>query len=224
MGSSPDAASGDAARRALVATVEARIGPVEPLYRDALLSVDRASFVRPADRASAWTDEPLPLDTPHGHHVATISAPHIYVLAFAALGLGPGDRLLELGSGSGYGAALAAHVVGARGAVTTVEADPHLARLALRTTATIPNVRVLHDDGLRRPDLVAVHEKTWLTFSVDEVSGPLLESIPEGGVLLAPVGPPHDQRFLRWERRASALERRDLGGVRFVQARALVHG
>lgn len=216
-----------AARRALVATVEARIGPVEPLYRDALLAVDRASFVRPRDVASAWRDEPLPLDTPHGDHVATISAPHIYVLAFDALRLGPGDRLLELGSGSGYGAALAAHVVsagGARGRVTTVEADPHLARLALRCTALLPNVRVLHADGLRCRELVAEHDKTWLTFAVDEVPSPVLDAIPDRGIMVAPVGPPQDQRFLRWERTGGALERVDLGGVRFVQARSLVHG
>jgi protein-L-isoaspartate(D-aspartate) O-methyltransferase len=211
-------------RRALVTTVEHRIGPVAAPYREALLGVDRARFVRPCDRARAWNDEPLPLDTPHGEQVATVSAPHIYVLAFQALGLSPGDRYLELGSGSGYGAALGAWVVGSAGRVTTVETDPHLARIALHTTALLPNVRVLHDDGLARADLVANHDKTWLTFSVDAVPRAMLEALGERAILVAPVGPIADQRMLRWERRDGALVESDLGAVRFVQARPLVTG
>src|SRR5688572_24062323 len=86
-------------RLALIAQVEERIGPISPRYRDAILSVDRERYVREVDRGLAWIDDPLPLDTPYGTHVATISAPHVYVLAFDALGLVEGDSLLELGSG-----------------------------------------------------------------------------------------------------------------------------
>lgn len=206
----------------MVATVERRIGPMDPLYREALLSVDRARFVRPVDRSRAWIDEPLPLETPHGAAVATVSAPHMYVLGFDALRLAPGDRLLELGSGSGYGAALAARIVGPRGVVTTVEVDPHLARLTLETTALIPNVRVLHDDGLRRADLLAAHSKCWLTFAVGELPAAFLEGLVEDGVLVAPVGPAHDQRLLRYVRRGGVISADDLGAVRFVVARSLI--
>lgn len=208
--------------RALVEEVERRIGPIDPRHRAALLAVDRSEFVRPLDRARAWVDEPEVLDTPYGAGVATISAPHMYALGFAALDLGDGDRLLELGSGSGYGAALAAYVVGPAGFVTTVEVDPHLARLTLRNTALLPNVRVVHDDGLGRADLLARHSKCWLTFSIEEPPRSFLESLPEGGVLVAPVGPPHDQRLLRWIRRGSETSHQDLGAVRFVGARALI--
>lgn len=212
----------DDPRRALLRVLERRVGAALEPYRDAILAVDRADFVRPEDRARAWIDDPLPLDTPHGSGVATISAPHMYVLGFDALGLTRGDRLLELGSGSGYGAALAAAVVGPGGLVTTVEADPHLARLTLQTTARIPNVRVLHDDGLRRRDLLETHPKCWLTFSVGALPPAFLEGIPEGGVLVAPVGPPADQRLLRYRRESGALRVDDLGAVRFVGARPLI--
>jgi protein-L-isoaspartate(D-aspartate) O-methyltransferase len=215
----------DEARRRdeLVKVVESRIGPIAARFREALLAVNRADFVRPSDRSRAWVDEPLPLETPHGHAVATVSAPHAYVLGFDALDLGRGDHLLELGSGSGYGAALAAHVVGPTGKVTSVEVDPHLARLATLNTARIPNVHTLHADGLSRPDLVASHRKCWLTFSVDVLPTLLLDAIAEGGVLVAPVGlEGWDQRLLRYRRRSGILELDDLGAVRFVRARSLI--
>ena len=209
-----------ARRFALIDAVQARIGAAPARLRDALLAVDRARFVREVDRERAWIDEPLPLDTPHGEHVATISAPHVYVLGFDALGLQPGARLLELGSGSGYGAALAAHVVGPHGFVTTVEADPHLARNSVRNLAGLANVAVVHDDGLRRGDLLAQHDRAWLTFSVAELPAEFLRALPDGGVLVAPVGlVTADQRFVRWVRRGPELLQDDLGAVRFVPAR-----
>jgi len=208
--------------RRLIHVIEDRIGPMAPAYRDALLEVDRSRFVRREDVSRAWTDEPLPLDTPHGRNVATVSAPHMYVLGFEALTLSRGDRLLEFGSGSGYGAALAAHVVGPEGLVTTVEVDPHLARIALRTTAHIPNVRVLHDDGLRRADLLVTHNKAWLTFAVESLPSAFPEALPDGGVLVAPVGPTHDQRLFRYVRRGDDIAVEDLGAVRFVTARPLI--
>ncbi len=212
------------ARAALIQVIEGRIGPMPGPYRDALLEVDRSRFVRSQDLARAWADEPLPLDTPHGRGVATVSAPHMYVLGFEALQLTRGDRLLELGSGSGYGAALASHVVGPEGLVTTVEADPHLARLALQTTARLPNVRVLHDDGLRRADLLGAHNKSWLTFGTESMPAALVDALVEGAVLVAPVGPTHDQRLLRYTRTRGEVAIEDLGAVRFVAARPLIAG
>jgi len=210
-------------RFALIDTVQARIGAVPARIRDALLEVDRARFVREIDRPRAWIDEPLPLDTPHGEHVATISAPHVYVLGFDALNLQPGDRLLELGSGSGYGAALAAHVVGPHGFVTTVEADPHLARNSAKNLEGLRNVRVVHDDGLGRPDLLAAHDRCWLTFSTATVPRALLDALPEGASLVAPVGSAAtDQRFVRYTRRGRELLTDDLGAVRFVPSRSRI--
>ena len=208
-------------RRALLDAIEARIGPIEPRFAAAILAVDRARYVRQVDRDRAWVDEPQPLDTPHGQHVATVSAPHAYVLGFDALDLRRGDRLLELGSGSGYGAALAAYVVGAAGYVTSIEVDPVLMRLAAELDAHLGNVTILHDDGLQRADLLATHDKCWLTFSVDRVPAPLLDALSDGGALVAPVGV-EDQRLVRYRRIGAALEETDLGAVRFVRARGRI--
>ncbi len=204
----------------LLASVERHIGPVATPYRAALLAVDRTRFVRIVDRDRAYVDEPLPLDTPAGPHLATVSAPHVYALAFAALALSRGDDWLELGSGSGYGASLASEVVGPTGHVTSIEVDPLLAQISQENTIDRTNVAILVGDGLTRPDLVARHRKTWLTFAVREVPGALLAAIPEGGALLAPVGPPSvEQRFVRHVRRDGRIVAEDLGAVRFVAAR-----
>jgi protein-L-isoaspartate(D-aspartate) O-methyltransferase len=238
---------------ALVEKIEALLGPLPPPLRAAILAVDRARFVRPCDRALAAENWPLPLDTAAGNKVppaqeildrhgswlaalagpefagavATISAPSMYPLAFHLLGLAEGDRLLELGAGTGYGAALAAHVVGARGLVTSVEVDPHLVAEARANTADLPQVRIEHADGLARPDLAAACTHAWLTFSVPEVPSALVDALPEGGVLLAPVGPPPlaSQRWLRFERRNRVIvETAQPFPVVFIPARAFVPG
>lgn len=155
--------------------------------------------------------------------IATISAPVIYGLGFLVLGLEPGQRLLELGSGSGYGAALASHVVGASGHVTTVEIDPHLVAQTRANLAGAANVTVLEGDGLERPDLVAGHDRVWLTFSTAEVPRALADALPEGGVLLAPVGapPPAPQRWKRVERKGGAfLETEAPFPVMFIRSRS----
>ena len=234
----------------LVERLEATVGPLPPPWRDVYLAVDRARFVRPCDRELADENWPLPLDTPlgptvppaaeifarHGGKVerviadpefkaavATISAPLIYALGFRVLGLGAGHRLLELGSGSGYGAALASRFVGPSGHVTTVEIDPHLVALTRKNLDGTPNVTVLEGDGLARPDLVAGHDHVWLTFSTDDVPRALADALPEGGVLLAPVGPPPPalQKWKRVERRKDGfLETEAPFPVMFIRSRS----
>jgi protein-L-isoaspartate(D-aspartate) O-methyltransferase len=222
-----------AARAALedmVETIEGRIGPIRAAHRRALLTVNRARFVRAIDRPLAYRDEPLGLDTPHGAAVATISAPHMYALQFEALDLGEADRFLELGTGSGYGAALAAAVVGPHGKVTTLEVDPRLVAAARATTAHEPLaaiIEVLHDDGLLRADLAATHDKIALTFATDEPPRALLTALRPGAVLIAPVGLElFEQRLYRWRALpplqgalGARLKVDDLGEVRFVSAR-----
>ncbi|HJZ86973.1 MAG TPA: methyltransferase domain-containing protein [Polyangia bacterium] len=235
----------------MLGAIEARLGPLPGPMRAAFLAVDRVRFVRPCDRAVAYQGWPLPLDTPHGEKVppvaellarhgtweralfapefraagATVSAPLMYALSFHLLGLAEGQRMLELGSGTGYGAALAAHIVGRSGRVTSVEVDPHLVRVARALNQDLPQVQVLHADGLARADLAATHDRVWLTFSVAEIPRLLVEALPEGAVLLAPVGPPppSPQRLLRFERAGGALVEKEIPiPVWFLAARGLI--
>src|SRR5262249_46943947 len=156
---------------------------------------------------------------------ATISAPMMYALAFRILGLAEGHRLLELGTGTGYGAALGAHIVGPRGHVTSVDVDPHLVGAARDLLRDLANVTLMHDDGLTRAALAAAHDRAWLTFSVEEIPRSLIDALPEGAILLAPVGPPPPapQRWRRWQREGGTLVEKDLPfPVWFIPARAII--
>src|SRR5262249_4615564 len=132
------------ARIDLIVEVDRRAGPFEARYLSAILDVPRERFVRPWDIAESTIDTPLLLDDAG---LATISAPHAYLLSFKVLGLAPGDRVAELGTGSGYGAALAARIVGPSASVFSVEIDESLARRAGYLLGGYPNVSVASGDA-----------------------------------------------------------------------------
>jgi len=206
------------ARAALVQSVERELGHVRPFYAAALVDVPRECFVRPGDEGRAAEDIPLPLDDTGR---ATISAPHAYVLSFDLAELAPGDTLLELGAGTGYGAALAAHIVGETGRVTTIEIDPSLAARARTLLANYANVTLLEGDALHMPGAWAGMQKAICTFSIARIPQEWMEAIPNGGVLVAPVGPPNrTQNLVRARRTNDELVTTVHGTVRYVPSRS----
>jgi protein-L-isoaspartate(D-aspartate) O-methyltransferase len=204
------------ARIDLVVEVDRRAGPFDAHLLSALLDVPRERFVRPFDIAESTIDTPLLLDD---EGLATISAPHAYLLSFRVLGLAPGDRLAELGTGSGYGAALASHVVTPSGSVYTVEIDEGLARRASQLLAGYPNVRVACGDAAEMLAGWGGFDKIAVTFAVDDIPEPWLDAIPEGGSMVAPVGRDGSQRLLRVDRKSGSLIWSDHGAVRYVRNR-----
>jgi protein-L-isoaspartate(D-aspartate) O-methyltransferase len=220
-------------RLQLVAAVAKQLGPFEERHLDALLEVPRERFVRPHDVGLSADDTPLPLDD---SGLATISAPHAYLLSYRALQLAPGDSLIELGTGSGYGAALAAAIVGPNGRVLTIEIDPVLARWSRHTLRDQPNVVVLDGDAVSSaprwrdaeaaveasagdPGAAARPRKVVATFAIEALPAPWLAALPEGGRLVAPVGKA-DQRLVLVERRRGVLVETDHGAVRYVKNRS----
>jgi protein-L-isoaspartate(D-aspartate) O-methyltransferase len=212
-----DADADRTARAALVDAVERQLGPFDARHKQAMIEVDRRAFVRPRDQSRAYDDTPLPLDDTGD---ATISAPHAYLLTLRLLELGEGDRVVELGSGSGYGAALASTIVGPRGAVRTIEIDPALAAWSARTLAGRDNVSTYEADAVASIDLWGGFEKVACTFAIDKVPEAWLRALPDGGVLVAPVGPGNEQRLVRVSRDGDTLAWSDHGGVRYVKNRA----
>jgi protein-L-isoaspartate(D-aspartate) O-methyltransferase len=224
------------AREALCATLAHRLDDLPRSFLDAVLRVPRERFVLPADIAQSADDTPVPLD-PAGN--ATVSAPHAYLLTYGLLGLEAGDRLVELGTGTGYGAALAREIVGPSGWVTTIEIDPALHERALRLLGAGPDgvapsdgwragVHVLAGDARRigaeliaaRP-IAARAPKVAVTYALTALPEPFERALPEGGRLVAPVGATEEQQELvRLERRGSVLWQTSHGAVRYVLERS----
>jgi protein-L-isoaspartate(D-aspartate) O-methyltransferase len=218
------------ARRHLLGDVLRRVSDlVRPeaiaRYADALLMAPRERFVLPEEIAASANDAPSPLDR---DGLATVSAPHAYLLTYGLLRLGEGDFLLELGTGTGYGTALASRIVGPRGSVTSIEIDPVLheraARLLAEPEARGPaQVKLLAGDAKDLAPhevlLAAPHPlRVAITYAVAEPPAYILAVLPEGGEAVAPVGE-EDQRLTRWTRKGGALMRTTHGAVRYVAER-----
>jgi protein-L-isoaspartate(D-aspartate) O-methyltransferase len=211
-------AAARACREELAANIDAQLGPFDPAQLRALRDVPRERFVRDDDIDRSADDVPLPLDD---LGLATISAPHAYLLSFRLLELGRGDHLVELGSGTGYGAALAAYIVGDEGSVTTIEIDDALHARAESLLAPLPKVRVIHGDAVLSTQHWTGATKIVCTFAVDRIPSAWLDALPEGGVLVAPVGSrDRDQQLTRILRRHGRLDASQHGGVRYVKNRS----
>jgi protein-L-isoaspartate(D-aspartate) O-methyltransferase len=205
-------------RLPLVDGVEKQLGPFHPLHLRAVLEVPRERFVRPDDIERSADDVPLPLDD---EGLATISAPHAYLLSHRLLELSAGDALVELGTGSGYGAALAGFIVGARGRVVTFEIDGELAAWARRNLEGEPNVTVVHADAMSSVSSWGGANKAVVSFAVHALSSAWLDALPEGGRLVAPVGTKdRDQRLVLVRRERGRIIESEHGAVRYVKNRS----
>lgn len=158
----------------------------------AVLDEPRERFVPEHSVLESWEDTTIPL----AHHDwATVSALHAYLINYALLDLLEGDALVEIGGGTGYGAAIASRIVGPSGRVVTYELLPELAAQAERNLADRPNVVVVSGDGLAADPLPAF-TKGLFACALREPPQRHLDALPEGGRLLAPLmaegggGPP----------------------------------
>jgi protein-L-isoaspartate(D-aspartate) O-methyltransferase len=203
------------ARDARRDTIQRRLAN-EP-FQAALLEVPRERFVREDDLPLASDDRALPLDD----H-ATISAMHAYTTSFAALELTEGDQLVELGGGSGYGAAIAASIVGATGRVRTLEIDETLASLARELLAPYANVTALAADA-HDVEQWRGARKVSVAFAVEHIPREWLDALAPGGALVAPVGGPQGQTLIRVDKSEhGVVSERALSRVLYVRDRSQV--
>jgi protein-L-isoaspartate(D-aspartate) O-methyltransferase len=172
----------DAARRSMVEHQIAARGVRDPRVLAAMREVPRHRFVPPELAGRAYADEPLPIG-----HQQTISQPYVVALMSELADLAPGERVLEIGTGSGYHAAVLARLAGR---VLTIEIVPELAERARSTLAElgIDNVVVRAGDGYGGWPEEAPFDAIVLTAAPPEVPQPLLDQLAEGGRLVAPVG------------------------------------
>ena len=153
---------------------------------EAMLKVPREEFIPNFYRDYAYLEVPFPLPGVS----ATISCPHSYPLFYEALDLGEGDRFLEIGTGSGYGAVLAREIVGDSGKVVTVEIDEDTYNYAeenIKRLGYDDIIMVLGDGGLGYPP-GAPYDKICITASCPRIPEPLIEQLALGGSLVTPIG------------------------------------
>lgn len=201
-----------AAREHLVRTEVAGAGVTDPAVLAALRRVPRHRFVPERFLAQAYADHPLPIG-----HGQTISQPSLVGLMTQFLALRPDARVLEVGTGSGYQAAILAEIVRE---VYTVEIIVPLAQEAAARLATLgyPRVQVRAGDGYAGWPEAAPFDAILVTCAPDRVPPPLRDQLKTGGRLCIPVGPAGGEQELRLLEKTAAgdLVLRAVLPVRFV--------
>jgi protein-L-isoaspartate(D-aspartate) O-methyltransferase len=184
----------------------------DPDVLRAMGEVPREAFVPKHLRHLAYADSPLPIGEEQ-----TISQPYIVALMTEAMEVSSGDRVLEIGTGSGYAAAVLSRIAAE---VYTVERHGSLARAARQRFEELgyDTVHVRHGDGTLGWAAHAPYDAIVVTAGGPQVPQPLLEQLAIGGCLVIPVGPSHYSQELVRIRRANETEyrRENLGAVRFV--------
>jgi protein-L-isoaspartate(D-aspartate) O-methyltransferase len=184
----------------------------EPRLLDAFRAVPREQFISGNYADHAYQDAPLPIESGQ-----TISQPYIVALTIDAAGIKPGDKVLEVGAGSGYAAAVIGQIAGQ---VIAVERHHLLVELAQQRMRQLgyDNVRIVEGDGTLGWPEEAPYDAIVAAASGSHVPQSWIAQLKPGGRIVMPIGEPHAVQSLVKVTKAEdgTLNREDLGGVRFV--------
>jgi protein-L-isoaspartate(D-aspartate) O-methyltransferase len=201
-----------AEREAMVEQQLKRRGITERAILDAFLEVPREAFVSPEYAHLAHGDHPLPIEAGQ-----TISQPYIVGLMIQAAGIAPGEKVLEVGAGSGYAAAVIGRIAAK---VIAIERQHDLVEVARERLARLgyDNVTILEGDGTKGCAEEAPFDAILAAASGSHVPKPLLDQLADGGCIVMPLGSPGWVQVLVrvCKRPDGTVDRENLGGVRFV--------
>ena len=190
-----------------------RRGISDRLVLRAMEDIPRDRFVEPNDRAHAWRDTALAIACGQ-----TISQPFVVAYMTEQLQLNTGHRVLEVGTGSGYQAAILSKLVRDVLSIERYRTLADAARTRLEALG-LHNIEVMLGDGLNPAANLGSFDRIVVTAAVEEVPAALTGRLEEGGILLAPVGPHNGvQTLVRIRKTGDGLERKELVDVRFVPA------
>ena len=201
-----------AQREAMVEQQLKRRGIIEPEILDAFRAVPREVFVRSEYGHLAYGDHPLPIDAGQ-----TISQPYIVALMIQAAAIKPDDKVLEVGSGSGYAAAVIGRIAGR---VIGIERQHELVEVARERLVRLgyANVDIVEGDGTKGWAAEAPYDAILAAASGSHVPRSLIDQLAAGGRLVMPVGNPGSvQKLIRVTKRPDArVQQTELCEVRFV--------
>lgn len=186
-------------------------GVIHPATLEAMRKVPRHEFVPESMRSYAYDDRPLSI----GYN-QTISQPYIVALMTASVDPDENDKVLEVGTGSGYQAAVLAEIVDE---VYTIEIVPELAQKAKRVFYELNygNINARQGDGYAGWPSEAPFDAIIVTAAPEEIPPPLIDQLREGGKMVIPVGPISRVQVLKLiTKKNGKIKERDLLPVRFV--------
>ncbi len=200
-------------REKMVSEQIARRGLHAPRLLEAFRHVPRHSFVSPECQKNAYDDGPLPIGSGQ-----TISQPYIVALMTSLLALEGKENVLEIGTGSGYQAAILAELART---VHTIERHSPLAERASETLHTLgyANIFIHTGDGTRGWPDASPYQGILVTAASPNPPQPLLDQLAEGGRLVIPVGNHYGQDLQVWERHGDKFEPESIIPVMFVPLR-----
>ena len=188
-----------------------------PKIIEAFRKTPRHLFVREDYLSHAYADIPLPT-----YNGQTISQPYTVAIMTEALDPKPGNKILEIGSGSGYQAALLARCVGPKGKVITVELESKLVEFSRKNLkkTEIKNVKVIEWDGKKGYKKEAPYDRCIITAACPEIPKPVFKQIKVGGKIVAPVNDFWGQKMLLIDKVSDKeFKTKDLGSFIFVPLR-----
>ncbi len=176
-----------------------------------MLKVDRVNFVPKEYMADAYSDYPLSIGFKQ-----TISAPSIVGLMTEVLDIRENDKILEIGCGSGYQAAILAEIA-IKGKIYTVERIPELIEITKEKLKKYNNIEILPGDGYYGYKEEAPYDKIIVTAAPVEIPGPLIEQLKTGGKMVIPVGGRYLQNLILAEKISQTkIKKTILCGCTFV--------
>lgn len=186
-------------------------GIKDPKVFEAMSKIERHMFVERKYMRRAYEDNPLPIDEGQ-----TISQPYVVALMTEALKLSPDDKVLEIGTGSGYQAAVLAEIVSE---VYTIEIRKNLAVKSERLLKNLgyKNIKVKHADGYYGWEDHAPFDAIIVTAAANHIPAPLIRQLKEGGRLIIPLGSTvYFQTLTLAAKKKGELDVMQMGGVAFV--------
>ncbi|MDH5509373.1 MAG: protein-L-isoaspartate O-methyltransferase [Nitrospinota bacterium] len=182
----------------------------DPRVLHAMETVPRERFIPPEDAGVAYDDYPLSIG-----HGQTISQPYIVALMAQKLAIGPEEKVLEIGAGCGYQAAVLSHLAAKVYTVEIIEDLATAAQIKLRELG-YDNVEVIHADGTHGWAAQAPYQKIITAATARIIPKALEDQLEEGGRIIAPVGVEMIQNLVLGEKRMGVVEYETVTLVRFV--------